>query len=42
MPALKYFSELCPFENVTYNDIQMSACDVILYILLYVEYSLFL
>lgn len=41
MPFIKYFSELCPFENVTYNDIQMSTCSIIAYILLDVEYSPF-
>lgn len=42
MPSLKYFSELCPFENVTYNDIQMSTWSVIPYNLPDVEYSPFL
>lgn len=42
MPSLKYLSELCPFENVTYDDSQMSTCSVIPYILLDVQYSPFL
>lgn len=42
MTFFKYFSELCPFETVTCNDIQMPTCSVTTYILLYFECSLFL